>query len=170
MTGDELYELNMHSLVWAQIQSDHPKPHGRFYCTLNVISDGMLLLRGGGAKNSSVFVYGTLDDTWILDLQTQKWKLFTSANNHSCECHTGTTGLNGCVVIIGGRKALSEISSVYTTTFHVKLEPKSLQQVAMQTVYAHRTQLPWKNLPKKLINLIEISESEEGYQGRFISQ
>ena len=146
---DELYELNMHSLVWTQIQTADLKPRGRRCCTLNVISDDVLVLHGG-AEKLSISDYKILNDTWILDLKRKKWRLYTSANDHCRVCHTGTTGLDGCVVIIGGAKDPSYKSSDYTTIFHVKLEPKSLQQVAMQTIFAHRTQLPWKDLPKML--------------------
>ena len=139
----------MHSLVWTQIQTADPKPRGHYLCTLNVISDDVLVLHDG-AEKSHLKEYKVVNDTWILDLKTQKWRLYTSANDHCRGFHTGTTGLNGCVVIIGGRKDQHDRSNVYTTTFHVKLEPKSLQQVAMQTIFAHWTQLPWKDLPKKL--------------------
>ena len=154
-TFDDLYELNMHSLVWAQIQTADPKPRGRCRCTFNVISDSALVLHGGSHS-----AFKTLSDTWILDLKTQIWRQYTSTNDHTRSSHTGTTCLNGSVVIIGGGGALSD-RSTFTTTFHVKMEPKSLQQLAMQTIYAHRTQLPWKHLPKKLINLLGLFESED---------
>ena len=161
---DDLHELNMHSLVWAQIQTAHPKPRGRYCYTLNVISDSALVLHGDlNAEIVGVFSYRTLSDTWILDLKTQTFRQYTSTDDHSRDSHSGVTGLNSCVVIVGGAQHSYDTSSTYTTTFHVRLEPKGLQQlsIAIQTIYAHRTQLPWKHLPKKLINLLGVSDSEE---------
>ena len=51
--------------------------------------------------------------------------------------------------------------SVYKPIFHVLIEPKSLQQLAMQKICKHHTVLPWKYLPKKLTMLLDIQETED---------
>ena len=43
---------------------------------------------------------------------------------------------------------------MYNCVFNVMLEPKSLQQLAIKTVYEHRTGLPWRWLPKMVIKLM----------------
>ena len=40
-------------------------------------------------------------------------------------------------------------------------EPKTLQQLATETVYEHRDNLPWQKLPKKLICKIMGTEIDE---------
>ena len=70
--------------------------------------------------------------------------------DHSRESHNGVTCLNGCVIITGGGKNPQESYDVYATTFHVRLIPKSLQQLAMQSVFKHRNVVHWKCLPQKL--------------------
>ena len=59
--------------------------------------------------------------------------------------------MNKSVTIIGGITANEATNQSYTSTLHVMLEPKSLQQLAMKTIYSHQTVLPWKHLPKMLI-------------------
>ena len=154
---NELCELNMHSLTWTQIQMPQPKPQGLDCCSLNVISDNQLVLHGGADTYGN---YHSSSDTWMLDLSTLTWRLYKSTKDHSRDSHTGTTGLNGCAIIIGGGKDPSESYDDYRTTFCVWLHPKSLQQLAIQCVFQHKDELPWKYLPKRLKTLLGISQTE----------
>ena len=152
---NDLYEFNMHSLTWTQIQMSQPAPQGLIDSSMNAISNNHLVLHGGA--DSYEDGYQTLSDTWILDLSTQTWRLYKSIKDHSRDGHTGTTGLNGCAIIIGGAKDPTESYDVYTTTFHVMLHPKSLQKLAMQCVFHNRAELPWQYLPKMLKTLLGIT-------------
>ena len=58
-------------------------------------------------------------------------------------------GLNTDVVIIGGLKEYTQ--SIYNSTIHVMLEPKSLQQLAVQTIDKNKALIPWQGLPNNLI-------------------
>ena len=159
---DELLELNMHSLTWTQIQIHEPKPQALCCCTLTMISDSTLVLHGGAQllTNGVFHNYKTSSDTWILDLSTQTWRQYISTTDHSRACHKGMTGLNGCVIITGGGKDPRESHDDYTTTFHVMLAAKSLQELAMQSVFKHKNVLPWKFLPQKLQTCLGLTESD----------
>ena len=149
---DELLELNMRSLTWTQIQVHEPKPQALYCCTLTVISDSTFVLHGG-CQHLPIMVEITiirLSDTWILDLLTQTWRQYRSTTDHSRQSHKGTTFLSGCVIITCGSKDPQESYDEYTTTFHVMLAPKSLKQLAMQSIFKHKNVLPWKCLPPKL--------------------
>ena len=56
------------------------------------------------------------------------------------------SGLNS-FVIIGGWE---QYQDTYQSTLVVRLEPESLQHLAMKTIYKHKAELPWKLLPNKL--------------------
>ena len=150
---DDLYELDMISLTWTLIQTAQPKPQGLHACSLNVTSDNKLILHGGLAAYSGPSPrnqFQILNNTWIFDLTTHTWRQYSSRKDHSRGHHTGTTGIDGCVIMIGGMKNFFEGYKDYTTTFHVMLEPKSLQKLAIQTIFNHKDMLTWKCLPKML--------------------
>ena len=149
---DELYELNMSSLIWTQIQTGHPKPQWREASTLNGTSGSHLVLHGGYDAE-----YRALNDTWILDIPSQTWRHYKSNTDHTRWFHTSTVGVNGCSIIIGGAKEDSDTYKDYSTLFFIMLEPRSLQQLAMQMIFKHRVELPWQHLPNKLIALFGIS-------------
>ena len=140
---DDLYELNMHSLSWTQIQTDLPKPQGRYRFSFNAVTESKIVLHGGFALDSSP---NQLSDTWILDMESQSWTQYTLYEDHKRCNHTGTMGLNAHVIIIGGVREFT----FYPTT-HVMLEPKSLQQLGIQTIDEHKTLISWQGLPNKLI-------------------
>ena len=145
---DDLYQLDMYALTWTQVQTGHPKPEGRIHCTLNAITDKQLVLHGGQKPRSTA-----LNDTWILDLPSKTWRQHTYEADGTLGHHTGCTGLSNDVIIICGIK---ENNTCHQNSFHVRLEPKMLQQLAMKVVYKHQDDLPyWKKcLPKKLIELM----------------
>ena len=145
----------MASLVWTQIQTGYTKPPGRYLCSLTAISDSKLLIHGG-----SDGTHNGVNDTWILDIPSQTWRQYTSGQDYPREWHSGLAGINDSVMIIRGIIQL-EHCKTYGTTFHIMLEPRTLQQLAMQTIYAHRRSIPWKHLPPKLIARFGFSENEE---------
>ena len=61
--SDILYELDMWSLTWTQIQTFHPKPQRRYFCSFNAISGCQIVLHGG-ERTCDV---DELKVTWILD-------------------------------------------------------------------------------------------------------
>ena len=158
--SDEFYKLDLKILTWTQIQISQPKPPELVCCSLNVISDTTLLLYGGASVQLPGHSIQTLDGMWIFDVLTNTWRQYTSSKDHHRGGHRGTPGLNKCVIVIGGAKDPEDSYDDYTTTFHVMLAPKSLQQVALQTVFKHRAVLSWTCLPLKLKTLLEITDSE----------
>ena len=141
---DDLYQLDMTSLTWTNIQTVGANPPQQSSCSLSVISEHRLLLHGGfdttQAQNS----------TWIFDLPLQSWRKHTRTKYHPRCKHTATTATNSSVIVIGGTCRINTREHVYNDTFIVRLEPRSLQQLAMHTIYQHRDVLPLKLLPKKL--------------------
>ena len=137
---NDLYQLNLHSLVWSKIQTDQITPQKRSSCSLNTITNSQLLLHGSNQPS-----------TWIFDVPTLTWKQQTIDNDHPRFGHTGTECMHGGVIIIGGKHA--DTTAPYRLIC-VKRNAKSLQQLAMKTIYEHRGILPWRALPKRLITQI----------------
>ena len=157
----DLHELNMHSCTWTLIQTQQVKPQAHWSCTLSMISDDRLVLHGGYSSRSTG---KRLGDTWILDLPTKTWRQYNSDPDACRSCHTGSPGINNSVVIIGG---YTNNQSMYQTTLLVLIEPKSLQQLAMQKIYKHHTVLPWKCLPRKLTVLLDIQETQDADEASY---
>ena len=137
---EDFFELNMISRTWTKIQTGHPRPQVRipFFSTL---SENQLLLHAGGEKNPR---------TWIMDLPSQTWKMIKLIKPKKvCPASTAFIGINRCIILI---KAAMPTSCV-------RLEPKSLQQLASQTIYKHSSELSWQCLPSKMIAQFEFSLS-----------
>ena len=145
----ELFELDMDFLIWTQIQANQPKPQGRYFCTLTAISETKLVLHGG------TNVMSAFGSTWMLDLPSLTWRMLQSKQSHPRQAHTGSLGIYGDIIIIGGYRRNHTIS-YYSNTFNVMLEPKGLQQLAMKIIYKHKDVLRWQCLPQMLIDLIGI--------------
>ena len=97
-----------------------------------------------------------LNETWIADLQLWSWKQHSSGADHPRHWHTGTLGINN--VTINGNAIAGEID---TCVFSVMLKPKSLQQLAIKTVYEQRRELSWQCLPQKLIKLMYCGNGDD---------
>ena len=151
---DQLFQLNMKTLMWTQIHAAHMRPHGRSQCTLTLLTSNKLVLHGTFKDISQ----NLLTDTWVLDLTSHTWRLYSSSKDHMRISHTGSCSLNNGVIIIGGGKNIGHSYDTYKHVFHVMLEPKSLQKLAMQIIYRQQDELPWKYLPKKLMALLGLSE------------
>ena len=166
---DDLYQLDMLSLTWTKIE-EHLIKSQRLGCTLTAVTDGQLVLHGGGRS-----LRNPCCCTWIVDVTAYtkvtplstsvSCSLYRSDKDHPRSHHTGCLGMNAEIVIIGGlykdlKTDMEDMS--YNMTFHVMLEPRMLQQLAMATVYKHRNELPWsERLPKKLTDLFIIPVAAE---------
>ena len=145
---DDLYELDMRSLTWTKIHTVGHKPQFLSCWSLNVTASNQLVLHSTMSAKFS--------ETWIVDLQSRSWKQHLSGRHHPRRCHTGSSGINNVTI------TLSAIAGqIDTCVFSVMLEPKSLQQLAIKTVYEHRRELSWQCLPKKLIKFMYCGNSDD---------
>ena len=147
----DLYELSMRSLVWTKIEAAMPRPDDYREATLTPISASQLVMYGGMHRH----VLEKLTGPWILDIQSYTWRQHPITENYNRLNHAGITGLNSSVIILGGSmfKPVSLQGAkcqLENSIFSVRLEPKCLQQLAIQMIYKHRSKLPWKSLPKTL--------------------
>ena len=135
----DLYELNMCSLTWTEIQTGHIKPPGRVWSSSTTSSEGGHLVLHGGS--------GTRDfnDTWIFNLESQSWTEYTKYKNLPCN-HMCFTGPHSVVVIGSARHKTGP-------TIHIMSLPKSLQQLSIQTINRHWETMPKNCLPQKLLAL-----------------
>ena len=143
---DDLYELDMYSLTWTQIQTSTPKPSRKFACSLKVTRENQLVLHGGGSDKFNIH-----ENTWVLDLPSYSWRC-TDIHSYQSS-HTGSLGINNSIIISGGFYAKDVNNFI--------LEPKRLQQLSIKTVYKYRGQLPWKYLPQKLIKLMQYGSKDD---------
>ena len=153
---DDFYELNMDSLTWTQIQIGEIKLPGFTSCTLNAITSSQLILHGGISAGA-----GLSSDTWVLDLPSHSWRVYTSDKDHPRSSHSACIGLNNNVIIIGGKNSnVTNCLESCDSIFHVRFEPKSLQQLAIQILY--QSGIPLMGLlPKKLTDLFDLPKEEE---------
>ena len=155
---DDFIELNMHSLTWTEIQTVQPSPRKcSLHTTLTAITDNLLVFHGAVAQKSPT---SNDSSTWSMDLRSSSWRQYTSGEDHSFQNHASSLGLHNNVIIM----SCSPNDIMRRSTFnisHVMLESKSLQKLALYTIYKHLTKLPWKCLPKKLIALLDMSKEEK---------
>ena len=155
----DLFEFDMQSLIWTQIQTGQPKPGSRFFFTLNVTTDCKLVVHGGYPSKDYT------KETLIMDLQSQTWRTYTSAKAEPRSLHTSTLGLNNDVIVFGGEYGDERCGTCCDGLItKVMLEPKNLQQLSIQMVYRHKSELPVHCLPKKLTKLMTIGgEDIDGF-------
>ena len=145
-TFDDLYELNLHSLTWTQIQSNSSlRPPINSGHSLIAISDKQIVLYGLGSTS------------WILDLPSLSWKHYrmpacvngVPPEENDRWQHSGTIGINK-VIIFGGLSYPSKIA--VNDILCIMFEPKSLLKCCLETVYKHRSLLKdkWHILPRNL--------------------
>ena len=148
---ENLYQLDMNSLIWTNVQTSAPRPLRREYCSLTAATDTQLVLHGGKTVDNR----SDMSDTWVYDIPSAPWRTYpkTVKKNYT-RCHTGTVGINNNVIIIGGYYNIGRKSR---TTTCVVLAPKSLKQLAVQTVHRYKTVLLWEEaLPKSLCSLLHV--------------
>ena len=146
----------MRSCTWTLVQTQQMQPLAYSLCTMSIISDDKLIMHGG-----YITTVERSSDTWILDLETKAWKRSTLGADFPHSNHTSSRRINNSVVNIGGFQGINGANqtTMYKTTFHILMEPKSLKQLAMQNICKHHTVLPWKCLPRKLKVLLDIQET-----------
>ena len=145
----ELYNLNMKTLSWTQVQCKHPiakLTHSILIQVFNGTSSKLVL--HGVSRSRNV--------TWVLDLPSLSWREYkTMSDIVTNKRRKGISGLNSCVLIRGS----VDEKQKYQSTLFIRLEPKSLQQLAMKTIYEHKATLPWKLLPNKLIYNLGLTDT-----------
>ena len=153
---DDIYQLDMHSLVWTKMQASVQKPSLKtFISSFTAISNRQLLL-----QVNFVGAYGMIaSEGWVLDTLSASWRKHATAlkDKHPRMCNTATPGINNTIIIIGGHDPNDHSDSgsrYHRDTLHVMLEPKSLQQLAVKTIYKLKAELPCEALPKSLQNLL----------------
>ena len=139
----DLYESNMHSFTWTQIDTDIVKPK-LFFPLLTATKMNQLVLHGRHTQATSMAW-----STWILDTGSRKWTKFPVSAECDFSCHhTSTTGLNNDVINICGHSRKCKCENLIS---RVMLGPRSLQQLAMRIIHEYRTCLPWwESLPPSL--------------------
>ena len=138
---NDFYELNMVSLIWTQIQISLQI----FRLKLVPITTNQLLLHN--------FTINSTSEMWIFDVESHTLRQKSMADDSNLVLCTATTGLNGEVVVLGGIKINK---NTYRPQLSVKLEPSSLQQLAMRTIFKYKDMLPFNSLPSKLIRKMEL--------------
>ena len=152
MMPDDFFEFDMLSHTWTQIQTGKTKPEARFFSCFSKISDRHLVLQGGCA-------HFRLKDNWILDLSSYTWRKLTITIDLPRHRSTGCClGINKSVVFFGDLTSIEGYDEGHRFTFHVMLEPKSLQQLAAKVIYNQRDINSWKCLPRKLISQLGLTE------------
>ena len=137
---NDLFKLNMNNLTWTEIQCKRTIPRLCKPCLIHGVSDSKLVLYGKTLKDERTTI------TYILDLSSLSWRKYTGLDIKSDQ--KGVAGLNSSVLIGGYR--IDEQN--YKSTLFVRVEPTSLQELAMKTIYEHKATLPLKLLPKKLLS------------------
>ena len=172
--GDDFFMMTMGSQFWTQIKTanqhfrcdlpyrEHPKPLAAV--SLTAVTANHLVLHGG--KSSDVYHDTMHEEAWIFDVEHGEWKRYRRFRPSSRFMHTGTRGLTNSVFIIGGcsmNGSLKWRKTPTRPTLPLVLGSKSLQQLAMHTIYQHKDMLPWKRLPSKLIyRLMDPAERQPG--------
>ena len=147
---NDLYQLNMETstdaFTWTQIEIE-PLPI-MLRASMTAIASNKLAIHDYG---KDLFSDNERAVTWILDLTTMSWREYVSTTDHYRVRHASVTGLSDSVIIIGGDHGKKRRSHSSTCTFCIKLQTKSLEQLAARAVYEHHTTLSWKVLPEILI-------------------
>ena len=156
MYSSDFYELNMLSVTWTKIETSMSRPHGNHGAASTPVSASQLVLYGGDHDRCVDDQNRTV--TWLFDVQSHTWRKHPTVASHRREKHTAITGVNSSVVIFGGTMSKISQHRRERTIIFVRLEPRCLQQLAIQVVYKFRSELPWKSLPKKLTCIIMDSE------------
>ena len=148
--NNDMYELSMLSFAWTKIEVTTPRPNGNYGASLSPISASQFLLHGGQHQDEHGQSLNTMP--WIFSVQLRTWRQHPTAESHLRENHTCycITALNSNIIILGGKTSSGSRHQRENTILCVRLEPKSLQQLAIQMIYKHKSELPWKSLPKKM--------------------
>ena len=152
--------LTMRNLTWTEIRTV-PQIHQLLSETsVNTISGNQLVFHGRAiVPDQRQFYRNGHATTWILDVNSMSFREYTATSDHPRKYYKGVGGLNSCVMIIGGIH--SDFSQHVPSSYCIRLEPKSLQELAMKMIYENHAALPWKQLPMKLRKKIMGASPEE---------
>ena len=148
---DDLHELDMHSLTWTLIGKCETKMYIYTPSTLHAITENQVLVHRGMKDKDSVAC------DWVLDLSSMSWKKYSTPledkHGHFYYSFTCTRGSDSSVIYIVGKDVqyIEAEEPVPWKSIHMTFQAKSLQQLAIQTIWTHKHTLPWQEtLPKKL--------------------
>lgn len=149
---DDLYELDMHSFTWTHIEATGLRFDGQLSMSLIPATVNKLIFYGNNKYRES-FIR-------IFDLQSHTvksitWKELSETKVSSDSDCTSMTGLSGNAVILGEfiqlkGQTYNPKGQTYNPIINLRLQRKSLQQLAMQTMYHKVDSSLWEMLPKKL--------------------
>ena len=179
----DFHKLDMRNLTWTEIRTVPQIPQLLDDTTVNAITRNQLVLHGRvievnktqhQAQFQTQYLRGEKKTkTWILDVDSMSFREYTATKDFDRTDHRGVGALNSCVMIIGGAHPSqlslsseggmypSHESAYYPSSYCIRLEPNSLQELAMKMIYENLAALPWKLLPMKLIQKIMGTSPEE---------
>ena len=141
-----LYQLDMESLIWTlvDIAENITQPS----CTLTAITENQLVCHGSARRDPEEC------NTWIFHVTSELWTKYTmTAERYYRVGHTGSTGVNSSVIIIGGGPDEECNGNKHHRDLHIMLGPKSLQHLAIKIIHDKKNMLSWELLPEKLKSL-----------------
>ena len=151
----DLYHLDMQHLTWTEIEIKEQILLG--FSSLTAVTDTQLVLYGG---ESATQTPGNSSPVLIFDTLSKSCK-HKMIENPPRVYHSSTVGLNGSVIVLGGKCPSSHYEPVCTCNnpvfkFSLIPETKSLQHLAIRTIYHHyqHQELSLEALPKKLVSKI----------------
>ena len=125
----DLYEFNMHSFTWTQIDRDISRPEIACPLLTATTADQLVLQGINEKKNRSL-------STWILNNESNNWEQLPDPAECDQWCHhTATTGSNNDVINVYDRSGDCKCNKMILS---VMLEPRALQQVAVRIIYENR--------------------------------
>ena len=131
-----MYVLDMHLVIWSRIETTGlTRPLRQTNVSFTPVTVNQLVFIDNSQFQGVI---------WIFDVQSHTWKKHLGKDIGYDYDHTGITGLRGSAIILG--ETVQPVGQAYNPLITVRLEPKHLQQLAMQKV---DTTL-WRLLPKKL--------------------
>ena len=156
----DLHKLDMRNLILTEIRTVAQISQLVDDTSVNAITGNQLVFHGIGIQEQQRRNRAKRKTTtWILDVDLMSLREYTATMDDERELHRGVVGgLNSsCVMIIGGYHRYDCPSSYWM----IRLEPKSLQELATKMIYENLAALPWKQLPRKLIQKIMGTSPEE---------
>ena len=143
----DFYQLDMESLIWTAV--DIAENVIWPSCTLTAITEDQLVCHGSSRRDPEKKC-----NTWIFHVTSKVWTKYTMITEHYYPLeHTGSTGVNSSVIMIGGDPDEEGNGMEHHRNLQIILGPKSLQHLAIKTIHEKKNMLPWELLPKKLKSL-----------------
>ena len=161
---NDFHKLDMRNLTWTEIRTVPQIPQPLIGPSLNAITGNQLVFHGiqklTGHSGFAETKWISKITTWILDVDSMSFREYKATMDDDRHKHRSVRGLNSCVMLIGGSKLYAPNTNI-TSSYGIRLEPKSLQEVAMKMIYENQEALPYKQLPMKLIQKIMGTSAEE---------